>query len=262
MKGKDLNKDTRKFLSWNVNGIRAIEKKGFVDTVKDLNPDIIGIQEIKAQKNQLSDELINIDNYYSYWNSAERKGYSGVCVYTKEEPINIILGFESQEHDIEGRCITLEYDTFYFINLYFPNAQDKLKRIDYKLSFNNKFLDFVNNLKNDKTVIICGDFNVAHKPIDLKNPKANENNAGFSKLERIWMDKFISSGYIDTFRKFNNQGGNYSWWSYRFKARAKNIGWRIDYFCINKEDEERVKDAIILKDIIGSDHCPVGILFN
>ena len=249
-------------LSWNVNGIRAIEKKGFVSIIKELNPDIIGIQETKAQKNQLSNELLNIDKYYSYWNSAEKKGYSGVCVYTKKKPLNVISGFESSEHDIEGRCITLEYNTFYFVNMYFPNSQDKLKRIDYKLSFNNKCLEFLNKLKEKKAVVICGDFNVAHKPIDLKNPKANENNAGFSKPERDWMDIFINNGYIDTFRKFNQQPDQYTWWSYRFKAREKNIGWRIDYFCINKEDEQRIIDSYILSDIIGSDHCPVGIYLN
>jgi len=246
-------------ISWNLNGIRASEKKNFVNKVLELNPDILGVQEIKANKEQLSEDLINIKGYKSYWNSAERKGYSGVAVYTKEEPLSVIKGFNSPEHDCEGRVITLEFKDFFFINCYFPNSQEKLKRIDYKISFNNNLKKFANELKEKKTVIICGDYNVAHKPIDLTNPKRNEFNPGYSIQERNWMDEFIDSGYVDTFREFNKEPEQYTWWSYRFKAREKNIGWRIDYFCINKESIQKVKDARILKDIMGSDHCPIYI---
>jgi exodeoxyribonuclease-3 len=252
----------KKLVSWNVNGIRAAEKKGFVDTIKKIAPDIIGLQETKAQENQLSKELLSIEGYQSFWNSAEKKGYSGVAVYTKESPLSVSKGIDSPEHDIEGRAITLEFNQFYLINLYFPNAQDKLKRIDYKIQFNDALLDYANQLREKKTVILCGDFNVAHKPIDLANPKRNENNAGYSPQERAWFTKFIASGYVDTFRAFNDQPNQYTWWSYRFNARAKNIGWRIDYFCVDEKSMDRVKDAFIYSDIMGSDHCPVGIQFQ
>jgi len=253
---------SQKLISWNVNGIRAVEKKGFIETVSQLNPDIIGIQETKAQKDQLSNDLLNIDGYHSFWNSAEKKGYSGVAVYTKESPLSVFNGIDSPAHDQEGRAITLEYDNFYLINLYFPNAQDKLKRIDYKIEFNEAFLAYVNQIRQNKTVVICGDFNVAHKPIDLANPKRNENNAGYSPKERAWFTQFIEAGYVDTFREFNTQPEQYTWWSYRFKAREKNIGWRIDYFCVDKNSLHRVKNACIYSDILGSDHCPVGISFQ
>ena len=253
---------TKKLISWNVNGIRAVEKKGFVNTIMQLNPDIIGIQETKAQKDQLSQELLNIKGYQSFWNSAEKKGYSGVSVYSKEPPLSVIKGIHSPDHDIEGRAITLEYDEFFLVNLYFPNAQEKLKRIDYKIQFNDALLAYANQLKKKKTVILCGDFNVAHKPIDLDNPKSNEKNAGFSPQEREWFTRFLKSGYIDTFRSFNDQPGQYTWWSYRAKARERNIGWRIDYFCVDKESMDRVKDACIYPNITGSDHCPVGIQFQ
>ena len=255
-----MNKDESiKLISWNVNGIRAAEKKGFIDTVKKLDPAIIGIQETKAHPEQLSKKLMNIEGYTSYWNSAEKKGYSGVSVYTKIQPVEIIYGTNNDEFDNEGRCISLEFDDFYFINVYFPNAQDKLKRIDYKIAFNDNLLNFINGLDNKKAKIICGDYNVAHKEIDLKNPKTNKNNAGFSAPERAWMDKFIDSGYVDTFRMFNSEPGQYTWWSYRFKAREKDIGWRIDYFCVDNKNKNRILSAEIYKNIMGSDHCPVGI---
>ncbi|ETR71808.1 MAG: exodeoxyribonuclease III [Candidatus Magnetoglobus multicellularis str. Araruama] len=253
---------SQKLISWNVNGIRAVEKKGFIETVSQLNPDIIGIQETKAQKDQLSNDLLTIDGYHSFWNSAEKKGYSGVAVYTKKSPLSVFNGIDSPAHDQEGRAITLEYERFYLINLYFPNAQDKLKRIDYKIEFNEAFLAYVNQIRQNKTVVICGDFNVAHKPIDLANPKRNENNAGYSPKERAWFTQFIEAGYVDTFREFNTQPEQYTWWSYRFKAREKNIGWRIDYFCVDKNSLHRVKNACIYSDILGSDHCPVGISFQ
>ncbi|KPA12154.1 exodeoxyribonuclease III [Candidatus Magnetomorum sp. HK-1] len=253
---------TKKLLSWNVNGIRAIEKKGFVEMVKEMDPDIIGIQETKAQKDQLSKDLLNISGYQSFWNSAEKKGYSGVAVYSKTSPLSVKMGFDSPEHDIEGRSITLEFSDFYLINLYFPNAQDKLKRIDYKITFNQALLEYVDQLKQNKTVVLCGDFNVAHTPIDLANPKKNEKNAGYSPKEREWFSLFIDAGYVDTFRQFNKKPDLYTWWSYRFKAREKNIGWRIDYFCVDEKSKKRVKDAYILSNVMGSDHCPVGITFN
>ncbi len=254
---KDENR--RRFISWNVNGIRALEKKGFIDIVKNFEADIIAIQETKAQPEQLSESLKNIDGYHSYWHSAERKGYSGVAVYSKYKPNQVYHGMGIKKFDIEGRVLTLEFDEFFFINIYFPNSADQLKRLDYKLEFNQALHSHIDILKEKKAVIICGDYNVAHKEIDLKNPKTNVKNAGFTPEERAWMDDFINSGYIDTFRLFNLDGDNYTWWSYRFNARAKNIGWRIDYFCVDQDSQHRVIATEILADIMGSDHCPVSL---
>jgi len=259
---KKMDKGIKRFLSWNVNGIRALEKKGLVEIIQELGPDIIGLQEIKAQPDQLSDGLKTIPGYSAYWHAAERKGYAGVCIYSKIEPLAVLVGIDNKEHDREGRVLTLEFDDFYFINVYFPNAQHGLVRLDYKIDFNRDLLAFANQLADKKSVVICGDFNVAHKPIDLKNPQQNENNAGFSAPERAWMDEFINNGYIDTFRKFTPDPGHYTWWSYRFNARAKDIGWRIDYFCVDKKSEKRVAGAAILKDVMGSDHCPVSLDFK
>lgn len=248
-------------ISWNVNGIRALEKKGFVGVVQMLNPEILAIQETKAQPRQLSEELRQIPGYHSYWHSAVRPGYSGVAVYTKTEPLAVIEGLGIKELDQEGRVITLEYHDFFLVNGYFPNAQHGLPRIDFKLTFNRALHRFVNDLAKHKSVVICGDFNVAHKAIDLKNPKENEDNPGYSLPERQWMDEFIGAGYIDTFREFNQEPGHYSWWSYRFNARVRNIGWRIDYFCVDRASRSRIKDAGILPDVMGSDHCPVTLVF-
>jgi exodeoxyribonuclease-3 len=259
---KKMDSGTKTFLSWNVNGIRALEKKGLATTIQELGADIIGLQEIKAQPDQLTDNLKNIPGYTAIWQGAERKGYAGVCTYSKTQPRNIIHGLGIEEHDSEGRVLTLEFDDFFFVNAYFPNAQPGLARLDYKLAFNHDFLAFANRLSARKSVVICGDFNVAHKPIDLKNPQQNMNNPGFSAPERAWMDEFINNGYLDTFRKFNPEPGHYTWWSYRFNARAKNIGWRIDYFCVDRKSEARVVGAAILKDIMGSDHCPVRLDFK
>ncbi len=262
---KDISehdKATKTFISWNVNGIRAAEKKGFIEIVKELSADIFAIQESKAHPDQLSDELKNIKGYRSYWHSAARKGYSGVAVYTKTEPIRVITGIGNDKFDIEGRVLTLEYNDFFFVNIYFPNSAAELKRLDFKLEFNVLLQQFVQNLAQLKSVVICGDYNVAHKEIDLKNPKTNTKNAGFTPEERAWMDKFLDSGFVDTFRLFNLEGNNYTWWSYRFNARAKNIGWRIDYFCVDKKSENRVLGAEILADISGSDHCPVLLDFH
>ncbi|MDJ0622895.1 MAG: exodeoxyribonuclease III [Desulfocapsaceae bacterium] len=259
---KVTNQDRQRFISWNVNGLRALEKKGFVDIVGDLNADILAIQETKAQPDQLSDALKNIDGYTSYFNWAQKKGYSGVAVYTKKEPLQVTKGFGHEEFDNEGRVLTLEFPTYYFINIYFPNSGAELKRLTYKLEFNEALHAYLRQLNTNKTLIICGDYNVAHKEIDLKNPKTNVKNAGFTPEERAWMDHFIDSGFLDTFRMFNTEGGNYTWWSYRFNARAKNVGWRIDYFCVDQASQERVLDADILSEIMGSDHCPVSLDFR
>ena len=254
--------NTKKFISWNVNGIRAIEKKGFADIVNELDPDIIGLQEIKAQPEQLSEELKNLPGYHSFWYPATRKGYAGVAIYAKEQPLKVLEGLGHDTHDGEGRVLTLEYDDFFFITAYFPNAQHGLARLDYKLEFNRDLHRFVDELAAKKSVVLCGDLNVAHKEIDLTNPKQNEKNPGFCPEERQWMDEFLNSGYLDTFRMFNQEPGQYSWWSYRFSARQKNIGWRIDYFCVDTKSAKRVKGAAILAEIMGSDHCPVQLDFE
>lgn len=253
--------DGVKLISWNVNGIRAIEKKGFVDILKELDADVIGFQETKAQPDQLSDQLKNIEGYSSYFHSAEKKGYSGVAFYSRLKPLQVHIGIGAPEFDCEGRVLTLEFESFYLINIYFPNAGDKLKRLDYKLKFDEKLLAYAKKLEEKKDVILCGDFNVAHKEIDLKNPKNNTKNAGFTPEERHWMDTFIDAGFTDTFRIFNQQPEQYTWWSYRFSARAKNIGWRIDYFCVSKAATKKVIASSILKDIMGSDHCPVELRY-
>lgn len=249
-------------ISWNVNGIRAVEKKGFVQQLKDFDADIIGIQETKAQPDQLSDALKEIDGYYSYWHSAEKKGYSGVALYCRKEPDKVHYGMGIEEFDSEGRVIAAEYPDFYLFNVYFPNSGAGLKRLDFKLRFNKALHSHLNKLAKQKSVVLCGDYNVAHTEIDLKNPKTNTKNAGFTPEERAWMDEFVQDGYVDTFRMFTPDPGHYSWWSYRFNARAKDIGWRIDYFCVDKNSKEMVQDASILKDIMGSDHCPVQLFFD
>ena len=254
---KNSGTNSMKLVSWNVNGLRAVEKKGFVDVVKGLGADIFAVQETRVQSEQLSDELKNINGYSSYFAQAKQKGYSGVGVYTKKKPLKVAVGIGVEQFDDEGRVITLEFADFFLINAYFPNAQHKLKRIDYKLAFNNALFEYAKKLAGKKSTIICGDFNVAHKAIDLANPKANEKNPGFSIEERNWMDRFINAGWVDTFRLFNQQPDQYSWWSYRFNARSKNIGWRIDYFIIDAKSKSRLKGAAILSDIYGSDHCPV-----
>jgi len=253
------NNSALKFVSWNVNGIRAVEKKGFISMLADFDADVIGLQETKAQPDQLSEELKNIPGYTSYWHSAERKGYSGVAFYSRIEPVAVHYGLGDPEFDCEGRVLTLEFDTYHLINIYFPNSGDKLQRLDFKLRFNERLVSFAKELEGQKPVILCGDFNVAHKEIDLKNPKTNVKNAGFTPEERAWMDSFVEAGYVDTFRIFNQEPEQYTWWSYRFSARAKNVGWRIDYFCVSGDVKTKVKDAAILKDVLGSDHCPVEL---
>lgn len=245
-----------KLLSWNVNGIRAALKKGFLDFLKKEDPDILCIQETKARPEQVD---IVTPNYKHYWNSAEKKGYSGTVIFTKKEPLSIQYGIAIEEHDNEGRVITLEFKDFFLVNVYTPNSQRGLTRLEYRQKWNKDFLKFLRGLEKMKPVIFCGDLNVAHKEIDLANPKSNKKNAGFTPEERADFDKIVEAGFIDTFREFNKEPGNYTWWSYMFNARANNVGWRIDYFCISKELRKKLKDAFILPKVMGSDHCPVGI---
>jgi len=259
---KNQKNGVKKLISWNVNGLRAIEKKGFTDIVYELDADTISLQEIKALPEQLPESVRNLEGYEAYLYPAKRKGYAGVCTYTRIKPLNVIYGMDIPEHDQEGRVLTLEFEDFFLVNAYFPNAQHGLLRIDYKLQFNCDMHNFLDRLAEKKSVVICGDLNVAHKPIDLANPKQNEKNPGYSAPEREWMDTFIGAGYIDTFRKFNQEPEHYTWWSYRFNARDRNIGWRIDYFCVDPASEDRVKDAAILDSILGSDHCPVSLDFE
>ena len=261
VKKKTKGNCIKKLISWNVNGLRAVEKKGFADIVYELDADIIGLQEIKALPDQLPESVRNLEGYEAYWHPAKRKGYAGVCIYSRIKPLKVIYGMDISEYDQEGRVLTLEFEDFFLVNTYFPNAQHGLPRLDYKLAFTRDIHNFLDRLAEKKGVVVCGDFNVAHKPIDLTNPKQNEKNPGFSAPEREWMDTFIGSGYIDTFRKFNRKPDQYTWWSYRFNARARNIGWRIDYFCVDPASEARVKDASILDHVLGSDHCPVSLDF-
>lgn len=248
-----------KILSWNVNGIRAVEKKGFIEYVKNSGYDIIGIQETKAQPDQLNQELLNIEGYKSYFKWAEKKGYSGVAIYTKEEPLEV-SDMEIEAFDNEGRVIIARYPKFTFINAYFPNSQDAGKRIDYKVEFCEAMLKLCNErVAKGENIVLCGDYNIAHSEIDLARPKQNEGNPGYLPEERSFMSKFLESGYIDTFRHFNPTEIKYSWWSYRMAARAKNIGWRIDYHCVNKDFISQVKNVDILNEVEGSDHCPVYI---
>ncbi len=248
-------------LSWNVNGLRAVEKKGFVGLVQALAPDLFAIQETKALPGQLPESLLNIPGYHAFWHSAIRKGYSGVAIYAKREPIRVITGLGIEAFDQEGRVLTLEYEDFFLINAYFPNAQPGLPRIGFKLDFNRALHRFADQLAGAKSVVIGGDFNVAHRAIDLKNPQDNEENPGYSLPERQWMDEFLGAGYIDTFRQFHQGPGHYSWWSYRAQARERNVGWRIDYFCVDGKSRPRVREAGILSEIMGSDHCPVSLVF-
>jgi len=252
-----------RIISWNVNGIRAVEKKGFTSWLAKENPDILCLNETKAEPGQLSPELINQKNYFSFWASAKKKGYSGVAVYTKEQPQDVNF-LNKEEFDIEGRILAAHYRDFSLISAYFPNSQDEGKRLDYKLSFCDAMLKLCNSLvKKGKHFLLCGDFNIAHKPIDLAHPKANEKSAGYLPQEREWMDKFTAAGHVDTFRHFHpEEKGCYTWWSYMGQARAKNVGWRIDYHCVDKGFLPVVKSSIIRPDVTGSDHCPVEITLD
>ena len=249
-----------KLISWNVNGIRAAMGKGFCESMLEQDADIICIQETKMQEGQAD---VPLEGYHQYWNSAEKKGYSGTAVFTKTEPVSVERGIGEPEHDKEGRVLTCEYEDFYLVNVYTPNSQNELKRLDYRMTWDDAFRKYLKKLEKNKPVITCGDFNVAHKEIDIKNPKTNRRNAGFTDEEREKMTELQDAGFIDTFRYFYPDVEQvYSWWSYRFNARKNNAGWRIDYFLASQSMEGRLKDAEILTDILGSDHCPVTLIIE
>jgi exodeoxyribonuclease-3 len=252
-----------RLISWNVNGLRAVWKKGFLDSFHFLDADIFAVQETKLQAPQLTDEMKQIKNYKSFWSFAtEKKGYSGVGVYTNLHPKDVKYGIGDPTFDKEGRIIELVFDSFIFFNVYFPNGQMSQERLNYKLDFYSSFFDYVNDHKKKGTpIIITGDYNTAHNEIDLKNPKANEKNSGFLRIERDWLDRVIEQGYVDTFRYFHPDKVKYSWWTYRFKAREKNVGWRIDYFFVTRNiiDKGWINKAFIDNDVLGSDHCPIGL---
>ena len=249
-----------KLVSWNVNGLRACVEKGFLDIFKELDADFFCIQESKLQAGQIE---LDLPGYYQYWNYAEKKGYSGTAVFSKKEALSVKYGIGIEEHDHEGRVITVEYDDFFFVTVYTPNSQDGLKRLDYRMQWEDAFRAYLLELDQKKPVIVCGDLNVAHEEIDLKNPKTNRKNAGFSDEERGKMTELLSAGFTDTFRYFYpDLTGAYSWWSYRFKAREKNAGWRIDYFIVSESLKDQLKDASIHQEIFGSDHCPVTLELN
>ena len=246
-----------KMISWNVNGLRAAMGKGFMDFFRQQDADSFCLQETKLQEGQIE---LDMPGYYQYWNYAEKKGYSGTAVFTKKKPVNVMLGIGVEEHDREGRVITLEFDEFYFITVYTPNSQNELARLPYRMEWEDDFLEYVKGLEKDKPVIYAGDLNVARLEIDIKNPKTNRRNAGFTDEEREKIQKAVDSGFIDTFRFFNPQiEGIYSWWSYRFKARERNAGWRIDYFMASESLKDKLKDAKIHTEVMGSDHCPVEL---
>ena len=246
-----------KFISWNVNGIRACREKGFMDFFNEIDADFFCLQETKLQEGQIE---LDLPGYEQYWNYAEKKGYSGTAIFTKHKPISVSYGIGVEEHDHEGRVITLEYENFYMITVYVPNSQDGLARLDYRMRWEDDFLAYIKKLEESKPVVYCGDLNVAHKEIDLKNPKTNRKNAGFTDEERGKFSTVLENGFIDTFRYFYPDMENiYSWWSYRFSARAKNAGWRIDYFIVSSALMDKLKGAKIHTDIMGSDHCPVEL---
>ena len=249
-----------KLISWNINGIRAADRKGLFNWFKKESPDILCLQEIKALPEQVPLHLRNAPGYYVFLNPAERKGYSGVATFTKEKPIDIKTGLGIEKFDCEGRTLITEFPSFTLFNIYFPNGKKNQGRLDYKLDFYDTFLGYADNLKAEgKNIIVCGDFNTAHKEIDLTRPKENEKISGFLPVERAWIDTFIDHGYVDTFRHFNKESDQYSWWDMKTRARERNVGWRIDYFFVNKEFMPHVKKTFILQDVTGSDHCPVGI---
>lgn len=249
-----------KFISWNVNGLRACVQKGFLDFFHEADADIFCLQETKLQEGQIE---LDLPGYHQYWNYAEKKGYSGTAIFTRQEPLSVFYGMGIPEHDKEGRVITLEFNDFYLITCYTPNSQNELARLSYRMEWEDDFLTYLDNLKEKKPVIFCGDLNVAHQEIDLKNPKTNHKNAGFTDEERAKFTTLLSHGYIDTFRHFYPDLENvYSWWSYRFKAREKNAGWRIDYFVTSDNLKNRLKDTKIHTEVFGSDHCPIELMIK
>ena len=247
-----------KIISWNVNGIRAVLKKGFLDFINDFNPDIICIQETKAHPEQVD---LGLDNYkYKYWNSATKKGYSGTAIFSKTKPISVQNDMNIEKHDDEGRVICMELKNYFLVTVYTPNSKRDLSRLDYRAKeWDRDFLIYLKELEKIKPIIFCGDLNVAHKEIDLKNPKTNKRNAGFTDEERLGFDNYINSGFLDTFRMYNKEPNHYTWWSYMFNSRAKNVGWRIDYFCISEILKKKITKSIILPEIMGSDHAPILI---
>lgn len=247
-----------KLISWNVNGLRACVEKGFMDFFRDVDADVFCLQETKLQEGQIA---LDMPGYYQYWNYAEKKGYSGTAMFTKKKPLQVTYGIGVEEHDKEGRVITAEFEEYFVVTVYTPNSQRELTRLDYRMQWEEAFLVYVKKLEEKKPVIFCGDLNVAHKEIDLKNPKTNHKNAGFTDEERACFDKVVESGFIDTYRYFYpDKEGIYSWWSYMFQARAKNAGWRIDYFVVSQALRDRLEDADIHTQIMGSDHCPVELI--
>lgn len=252
-----------RLVSWNVNGIRAVERKGLLEWLSSDGPDIFNIQETKARPEQLSTDLMEFGGYRKYFSSAERKGYSGVSTFTRIEPAEVEYGLGIDRFDSEGRTLILHFRDFILFNIYYPNGKKDRERLQYKMDFYDAFLDKAESYrKNGKNIVVCGDVNTAHREIDLARPKENENSSGFLPMEREWIDLFLSKGYLDTFRMFDQEGGNYSWWDYKTRARDRNIGWRIDYFFVSSEFREKVSDAFILKDVLGSDHCPIGIILD
>jgi exodeoxyribonuclease-3 len=253
-----------KLISWNVNGLRAVINKGFKDFFKEIDADIFSIQETKMQESQLDENILQIfEGYNAYWNSAEKKGYSGTAIFTKQKPLNVTYGIGKEEHDKEGRVITLEFEKFYMVNIYTPNSKRELERLDYRQIWEDEIREYLLDLNANKPVVMCGDLNVAHNEIDLKNPKTNRKNAGFTDEERAKMTELLNAGFVDTFRyKYPEVEGKYSWWSYMFHAREKNAGWRIDYFIVSENLKDKIEDAKILDDIYGSDHCPVELDLN
>ena len=248
-----------KFISWNVNGIRACVTKGFLDFFKQIDADIFCLQETKLQEGQIN---LDLEGYHQYWNYAEKKGYSGTAIFTKNKPISVNYGIQIEEHDKEGRVITLEFENFYYIACYVPNAGEELKRLSFRLEFESDLVKYLNKLNSIKPIIYAGDLNVAHKEIDLKNPKQNTRSAGFTIEERNAFTQLLDNGYTDTFRYLYPEKIQYTWWSYRFKAREKNIGWRIDYFVVSNSIKDKIRDMIIHNEILGSDHCPIELLIE
>ena len=248
-----------KMISWNVNGLRACAGKGFGDIFKDLDADLFSLQETKLQEGQID---MAFDGYRSFWNYAEKKGYSGTAVFTRKDPLDVIYGIGEEEHDHEGRVISLEFPDYWYVTCYTPNAQDELKRLDYRMQWEDAFLAHLKRLEEKKPVIFCGDLNVAHQEIDLKNPKTNRRNPGFTDEERGKFSALLAAGFIDTFRYFHPDKVEYSWWSYRFKAREKNVGWRIDYYVVSEALKDRLLSAAIHTEIYGSDHCPVELVIE
>ena len=247
----------QKLISWNVNGLRACMDKGFMDFFDSIDADAVCLQEIKLSEGQLE---WNREGYYAYWNYAEKKGYSGTAVFLKKEPVNVTYGIGIEEHDHEGRVITVEYDNYYLVNVYTPNSKRDLARLEYRMVWEDAFREYLMTLDADKPVIVTGDMNVAHEEIDLKNPKTNKKNAGFTQEERDKFTELLGAGFVDSFRYLNPElAGAYTWWSYRFKAREKDAGWRIDYFVVSERWKEKIEDAIIYKTVMGSDHCPIGL---